>query len=489
MRKKIVFNLIIMLFFVVSNLTAQDSLWIPLDYQKAYKQNTRSLSGEPGKNYWQNRSDYEIKVTLDPEKHLIKGEEEIHYQNNSPDSLKIIVFRFYQDIFKKGTIRDFPLDASDIHDGVIINYISVNGDSIQLNPEAGIWRRMGTNSILKLVEPLLSEENLKIEIGWETLLPKISHLRMGAYADSAFFVGHWYPQIAVYDDIDGWDRLNYSGLQEFYTDFGDFDVEITVPGDFIVWATGILQNAGEVLKEKYLNRYEQAAISDSIIHIVSIDDYNGDGITTDNQKNTWHFKASYVPDFAFAASNTYLWDATSLVVDEQEDRRVIVDAAFRNDSKDFYEVARIARKAICFFSEQMPGVPFPYPKLTVFNGSGGMEFPMMVNDGTTKTKQRTVSLTSHEIAHTYFPFYMGTNERKYAWMDEGWAIMLPFDFQQQMTPDYSQIDREIKGYNQFAGQSMEMPMIWNLLMGIMNTVLSYLKATIHIILPPRWVIV
>lgn len=104
----------------------------------------------------------------------------------------------------------------------------------------------------------------------------------------------------------------------------------------------------------------------------------------------------------------------------------------------------------------MPGVPFPYPKLTVFNGSGGMEFPKIVNDGTTQIKQRTIALTSHEFAHTYFPFY---NERKYAWMDEGWARMLPFEFQQQMTKGYDQILREIKRYNKFAGLSMKVPLM------------------------------
>jgi hypothetical protein len=282
---------------------------------------------------------------------------------------------------------------------------------------------------------------------------------MGAYGDSAFFVGHWFPRVAVYDDIDGWDTNPYSGTQEFYNDFGDFDVEITVPGDFIVWATGQLQNMNQVLHETYISRFEKASTSDSVIHIVTSEDYLSGQPSIRNEKNTWWYKARYVPDFAFATSNCYLWDAASLVVDKDRMRRVVVDVAYRKESKELYEVARIGRETIKYLSTEMPGYPFPYPKLTVFNGSGGMEYPMMVNDGTTTTRSRTIELTSHEITHTYFPFFMGTNEKKYAWMDEGWAVMLIMDLQDRTSVGINQIQKEMRKYSVIAGEDIDLPMM------------------------------
>ena len=146
-----------------------------------------------------------------------------------------------------------------------------------------------------------------------------------------------------------------------------------------------------------------------------------------------------------------------LLVDSTTNRKVFVDAAYKIESEDFYDVADISKKSIQYFSFEMPGVSFPYPCLTAFNGSGGMEFPMMINDGSASTLAGTVGVTSHEIAHTYFPFYMGINERKYAFMDEGWAVMLPFTFQERMVEDNYPRRRNVGGYQRFAGNETEMP--------------------------------
>jgi len=450
---------LLMMVTALSTGWAQDDLYIPTNFIKAYENNTRSYDGKPGENYWQNRADYNIQVELIPDQRRIVGNEQIHYQNNSPDSLKNLYLKIYQDIFKLGTMRDFPFDTSDIHQGTIIHHLMVDGDSLLLSGEESPIKRSASLLRIKLDKPLPPDDDLNLDLSWETTLPATSRLRMGAYGDSAFFVAHWFPRIAVYDDIDGWDMHPYSGTQEFYNDFGDFEVQITVPGDFIVWGTGHRQNMDDVLDEKYIERYEEASESDSIIHIVSAEDYLGGPIPLRNEKNIWKFKASYVPDFAFATANCYLWDATSLIVDEKSGRRVIVDAAYRQNSEDFYEVAEIGQASVRFLSTQLPGYPFPYPKITVFNGSGGMEFPMMVNDGTTTNRPRTIGLTSHEIAHTYFPFFMGTNEKKYAWMDEGWAVMLNFDFQNQMTEGRNQVSRELRTYARIAGKDSDLPMM------------------------------
>jgi hypothetical protein len=444
---------------MISPVLSQENLYIPTNYQKAFDSKTRSKDGKPGENYWQNHADYEIYVELIPEQRKLVGDETISYENNSPDSLKNLYLKIYQDIYKKGNLRDFALDSSDIHSGTHIHTLSIDGDSLLLSGDESPITRSTTFLRIKLDDPLPPGEDLELNLGWETLLPKTTHLRMGAYGDSAFFVAHWFPRIAVYDDVDGWDRYPYSGTQEFYNDFGDYQVEITVPDDFIVWGTGLRQNIDDVLDEKYIERLEEAADSDSIIHIVAPEDYLGGSIPIKNERNTWIFEASNVPDFAFATANCYLWDATSLIVDKVSDRRVIVEAAYRPNSEDFYEVAEIGRQSVAYLSHEMPGYPFPYPKITVFNGSGGMEFPMMVNDGTTTTRPRTIGLTSHEIAHTYFPFFMGTNEKKYAWMDEGWAVMLNFDFQNRMTEGINQVSRELRTYALVAGRDVDLPMM------------------------------
>jgi hypothetical protein len=457
--KKIHLCLLFFGFSILNNLYSQETLYMPLNIKKAYAQGTRSQDGRPGDRYWQNRSDYKINVELDTKEKSVRGNAKIKYYNQSPDSLKTLMVRLYQDIFKKGMMRDFPLDTADIHNGTAISYLTVDGDTLSMIKSDKQILRLGTNMQIKLTKPLAPTKNCDITIGWSARLPSVRHLRMGAYGDSAFFVAYWYPQIAVYDDIDGWDIFSYTGTQEFYNDFCDYDVAITVPGDYLVWATGLLQNAEAVLTDTYLRRYKSAFKSDSIINIVTETDYERGEITTQKKKNTWKFKASNVTDFTFAASNCYLWDGASLFVDENKSRRIMVDAAYRKNSKDFYQVAQIGRDVIAYFSFELPAIAFPYPKLTVFNGSGGMEFPMMVNDGTTTKMARTIGLTSHEIAHTYFPFYMGINEKKYAWMDEGWAVMLPSDFQNRMVEGSGQINREVRRYNGIGGNEFDLPVM------------------------------
>jgi hypothetical protein len=180
-------------------------------------------------------------------------------------------------------------------------------------------------------------------------------------------------------------------------------------------------------------------------------------VTVDNETITYEYKAEHVPDFCFALSDHYLWDASTLTVDKQNDSKTFIAAAYNKSSKDFYNVAAIARKSIESFSTHLPGWPFPYPSMTVFNGQGGMEYPMMVNDSSEPELLGTVHLTSHEISHTYFPFFMGINERKYAWMDEGWATMLPFDFQTENAPGYDPRSRNAKSYSDFAGKEEDVP--------------------------------
>ncbi|HEX2866435.1 MAG TPA: M1 family metallopeptidase [Ignavibacteriales bacterium] len=432
-------------------------LYVPLNIKTAFDKQTRSHDGMPGKNYWQNRSVYKIKASLDPKTKVLSGTEKITYFNNSPDTLSKLVIRLYQDILKSSSARDFPVGKRYFTDGVNVEKLSVGGREVNLNDFRDV-SRTGTNMIVEVPGKVMPKSPVELEVSWNFTMPNAS-FRMGTYGDSTFMVAYWYPQMAVYDDIDGWDMTNYTGTVEFYNDFSDYDVELTEPKDVCVWATGELQNAGDIFNDKYIERISLAKNSDKVVNIVTKEDLSKKAIYKDKESHTWHFKAGHVPDFAFAMSSRYLWDGVSIEVDENTKRRTFISAAFNDSSKDFYEVASIARKTVESLSFDLPGVPYPYPSLTIFNGEGGMEFPMMVNDGSMEKRSGTVHVTSHEITHTYFPFFMGTNERKYAWMDEGWATMIPFDLQASMAQDYDPRSENAKDYARFAGSEEDMPLM------------------------------
>jgi len=449
--------ILIITFAAHTFLFAQNDLYIPLNIKKAYDNGTRSYDGLPGPSYWQNSSEYKIKVEVVPKTKMLFGSETITYRNNSPDTLKTLVVRLYQDIFKIGNARDFTAPPEAINDGVDVSKIILRGQEI--DPDSSIVKRSDTNLIIDLDDPLSPHSAIELAFEWSFIIPHKYPIRMGAYDSTSFFIGYWYPQVSVYDDIDGWDKYNYGGQQEFYNDFASFEVEIKVPHTFCVWATGVLQNADEVLTKKILDRYKTANNSETVVRIVTVNDLVEGNIFYNNKShNVWKFKANNVTDFTFAMSDHYLWDGTSITVDSTTNRKVFVDAAYKESSKDFPDVTQIAKQAILYCSFEMPAWPFPYPTTTVFNGRGGMEFPMMINNGSFPTLARTLSVTSHEVAHMYFPFYMGINERKYAYMDEGWADMLPFDFQNRMVEGNDQRSIHMRRYQRNAGTEIDMPL-------------------------------
>lgn len=433
-------------------------LYMPLNIKKAYENGTRSKDGTPGKNYWVNKTHYQLDAYFNPETRQIDGSGTITYKNNSPDTLNTMIIRLYQNIFKKGIAKDFSLGHADLHDGVNIKLLKVGNDTIVIKNTSG-RNSTGTNLIVSLDNPLPPQSETTVEVKWSLIIPGKTPIRMGTYDEgNSFLIAYWYPQIAVYDDIDGWDSFQYTGMQEFYLDPSSFDVTIRIPNNWVVWGAGVLQNPEEVLTSKFLERYEEARESEDVISIIDSTDIVNDDITiSDLPFNEWHFKAESSPDFVFSCANRYLWDARIL---ELEDKTIVVQAAYKKGSEDFYQVADLAAKTIAYFSTELPGVPFPYPIMTVFNGGGGMEFPMMVNDVSAKKWRGTVHLTSHEIAHTYFPFYMGTNERKYGFMDEGWATMLPYNFQIREGKGYDPIARRIGIYLKTAGTEKDVPMLY-----------------------------
>jgi hypothetical protein len=453
-------NFIIIFVFAFTIISfAQNNLNIPLNIMPAYEKGTRSFDGTPGKNYWQNKSQYNIKVNLDPRTKVLKGSETIIYHNNSNDSLSQIVIRLYHNISKPNAKRDFNFNENALTKGVQINKINVRDNEIDPTDNKFI-NVSGTNLTLTLNEKLPPNNQINLAFDWELNLPSVQSIRYGSYDSTTMFIAYWYPQISVYDDIDGWDTQDYSGTLEMYNDFNDYNIQIDVPVGFQIWATGVWQNPEQVLTPKYLGRYNSAWKSDEVIKIIELADLITNDIYKTGKENcSFVFKADNVPDFAFGISDHYLWDAVSFKPDDNSDRRVYCTSAYNESSKDFVDVAYLAKEALKYFSYGIPAVPYPFPSATVFNGSGGMEYPMIVNNGSASTKSGTVHLTSHELCHQYLPFYMGTNERKYPFMDEGWAVMLPYDFQEKMADGYKPRERYVKTYEEFAGNEYDLPIM------------------------------
>lgn len=407
-----------LLLFMLQYTMAQTTLPIPLNIQRAYDKGTRSMNGKPGKNYWQNHASYDIAVNFQPSTRLVSGTEEIKYTNNSPDTLKTVVFKLYPNIYKKGSPRLMNIYGDDVTDGVQIEKILADEETI----DAKKYHIDATNMMVK-IKPLAPGQTIKFTIGFSYTLNKKSHIRTGEVADGAYFIAYYFPRIAVYDDFDGWNMNPYLGTQEFYNDFCHFKTSITVPGNYIVWATGDLKNAADLFESKYLQRILQAQTGDAVINIIDSNDVKTGGIVKPGNTHTWVFEADNVTDAVFALSNHYVWQSSSLVVDKATGHRTRVDAVFNPIHKDYFNVASDAHKTIEAMSYRFPKWPYPYSHETVFDGLDQMEYPMMVNDNPVEDRAESIELTTHEIFHTMFPFYMGINETKYGWMDEGWATI------------------------------------------------------------------
>ena len=397
---------------------AQTTLPIPVNIQATYTKGTRSSTGAPGKNYWQNRADYTLKINFNPQSRVLDGIVAIDYTNNSPDTLKQVWFKLYPNLFKKGVIRSMPIRPDDVTDGVKIKALSID----QQDQDTSKLEIEGTNMVVKVL-PLLPGQKTHFNISYSYILNRTSHIRTGQVDSGAFFIAYFFPRIAVYDDIDGWNQNPYRGTEEFYNDFCHFNAEITVPGSYQVWATGNLLNPTEVYTAKFVKRISEAGLSDKVTDIITGADLKAGNISPNNPTNTWKFEADSVTDLAFAISNHYIWKASSLVVNQKTGRRTRVDAVFNADHNDYFAVINYARKTVEAMSYTFPKWPYPYPHETVFDGLDQMEYPMMVNDNPEEKVFDAVTLTDHEIFHTMFPFYMGTNETKYGWMDEGWATI------------------------------------------------------------------
>ncbi|MGE0355076.1 MAG: M1 family metallopeptidase [Gemmatimonadales bacterium] len=394
----------------------------------------RRPNGEPGPAYWQQRADYTISATLDTAAKALKGTVTIRYTNNSPDTLATLWLQMDQNLFRPGSIGSMLNAAGSRFGGAgFAGGFDIDG-IVQLaavRPPAGANRPRAVAPAPREVKSRVDDTMMEVDLagplapGASTLLridyhfhsPEHGADRMGRDG-SLYELAQWYPRMAVYDDVLGWNTDPYLGQGEFYLEYGNFDFHVTVPAGYIVAGTGVLQNPQEVLTAAQRQRLAAAARSDTTIQIVTEAELqSGEARPRQDGMLTWHFKAENVRDVAWAAAPDYLWDASSW-------DGTMAYSYYRPAAKSVWqEAARMARFSIREYSEQW--FRYPYPQISVVEGPvSGMEYPMLAMESNDGGRENVYSVITHEIGHNWFPMIVGSNERRYAWMDEGFNTFI-----------------------------------------------------------------
>lgn len=384
---------------------------------------TRLPDGRPGPGYWQQRVRYRVEATLEPDARRLTGTAWITYHNDSPDTLRELNWHLYQNIFRD---QRFGRLATR---GITVHLVAAEG--VALAPEFD-----GTLMRTTLPASLPPGDSIHLRLEWEYEVRRAASLRTGSRGRD-FGIAQWYPQIAVYDDQRGWDRTPYLGQGEFYLEYGDWDVRISLPTEYLVAATGTLQNPEEVMTREQLARFG-AVTSDSVVSIVRpetpvVAPESGAResraraprqTAAPPRTRTWHFTATNVRDFAWAASPDYVWDATRTRPTPARPEGTLIYAFYKPSERSADQSAAMARHAIEFFGARFG--EYVYPQATVVTGPvGGMEYPMLaftgVGDGITN---QLYIVTAHELGHQWYPMMVGSNETNYPFMDEGFSTFI-----------------------------------------------------------------
>ena len=399
---------------------------LPGGFERAVKQQTRTLLGRPGEEHWTNYAHYDIALTVDPSGSRVSGSARMTYENRSPDDLDRLIVHCYQDMMKAGTQRTRFVTATN---GLEISKVMIGDDNVRA-------RARDTKMTLRLRDALKPGEQVTVTIEYAFDIPKAGTApRMGYEGDRVIYLGYWYPQFAVYDDVEGWVADPYRGNGEFYMDYADYDLAITAPEGYIVRATGVLQNPADVLTEQSMDRLDAARETRDIVRVVDADDLDRGEATKTSASGllTWQFHAENVRDAAVSLGKTYVWDATHAVVKDKHgpgaDGICMIHAVYETNSGDWVRGAEYARHTIEYMSAMVH--PYPWPHMTACEGviGGGMEYPMMTIVG----GRRPGGTIAHELIHMWFPMLLGSNEKRYAWQDEGftsfWTTLCRGDFQ------------------------------------------------------------
>ncbi len=385
----------------------------------------RTGSGRPGHAYWQQEVNYRIETTLDPARNELRGREEIAYHNRSPDALPYLWMHLEQNMCAPGSVTNqldqpplvflgsaFDFSCQGFAGGLTLDTVLVGG----VAAHATVY---GTTMRLDLAEPLAPGASLDLTLTWRFNVPAVGGGRMG-HDGTLYEFGQWYPRVAVYDDLRGWNHEPYIGAGEFYLEYGRFDVSITVPAGYVVAATGTLENPEQVLSAAQRERLQRAATSAEPVAVITRAEAarppDARAGLSRARTLTWHFTADRVRDFAFAASPDFQWDASAW-------EGILVHTLYRPSATLWAEANRITRDALAYFSTQW--LRYPYPQFTSVEGPiEGMEYPMITFDPGGPTREDVHWVLAHELGHQWVPMVVGSNERLHPWMDEGFNTFI-----------------------------------------------------------------
>ena len=441
--------------------------------RKAFAAGTRDSTGRPGRNYAQLRTDYTINARLDVATSRITGRETIVVENNTADALSTIVMRLDQNLFRFQSPHASPWVPAEETDGFVITRMTVNGQPVNLTPAQG-GRGGGrggqtssapatensaagmttTRATISLTNAIPSKGRATLEIDWNHKVPGgpgANHRMTQRWADTLYQPTQWYPRVAVYDDLRGWDPELYVGPSEFYNNFGKFDVRIDVPAGWIVSGTGVLQNPNEVLTSTARARLSHVLESDEVRTIVGADEVGPGQATAAGDRLVWHFVADTVNDFAWATAKKFVWQSTRANIPGKGP--VPVHQYFLpGNAAAFTNAAPLAKHALEFYSKLW--FAYPFPQLTLQDGpSAGMEYPMVINSNQ--------GAADHETGHQWWPMTVSNNETWYGWMDEGFNQYMNILSGADRAHTAPNLDGRGQSYGTVSGDEAEPPMMWN----------------------------
>ena len=385
----------------------------------------RSASGAPGPRYWQQRADYTIRATLDTAANVLTGTEQIRYVNRSPDALTFVWVQLDQNLFAPGSITSVlnqpPLRFAG---GVVFDFTGkgfVGGmtvDRFTAGSRPLAMTVTGTMMRVELARPLLPDSAITFDVAWHFPIPPYGGGRMGRVGSHFYELGQWYPRMAVYDDVNGWNTLPYIGAGEFYLEYGEFDVALTLPAGFVVAATGTVANPVMVWTAQQRARLERARRSSERVEIITKAEATAHGAQRTAGTKTWRFTAPNVRDFAWAAGPDLRWDASGW-------NGILIQTFYHPDAAPWEEANKMVRAALSHFSETW--LTYPWPQFSTVEGLvEGMEYPMITFCPSLEKREDQFWVLAHELGHEWFPMIVGSDERRYPWMDEGFNTFIDY---------------------------------------------------------------
>ena len=453
---------------------------------------SRPATGEPGPMYWQQRADYKIQIKLNEDTRSVEGSETITYTNNSPLTLKYIWLQLDQNIFAKESINnltrpwgggDSSVDFSTLRRQNFMDKFEGGFQelSIKINNKSPDTNLVGTHVRINLEQPLKPGESTSLDIEWAYALVEENAVRArNGYetfedGNDIFLMAQWYPRVTVFSDYEGWHNKEFIGNGEFTLEFGDFEVDISVPSDHVVSATGVLLNENDVLSPIQKKRMKQARKSEKPMFIITPDEAYDNELEKSTDYKTWSFKAENVRDFAWASSRKFIWDAAGYKQDSKENPLVMAMSFYPKEGEPLW--SKYSTEAVMHTMKVYSKYSFdyPYPTAQSVNGPvGGMEYPMItfngprteLEDDGTRTYSRSekeflIGVVIHEVGHIYYPMIVNSDERQWTWMDEGLNTFVQYLAEQEWDINYRSDRGEPRWMTEFMSSSYQVPIMTN----------------------------